>query len=65
MMEFAKKEIVITFTSDGQLSVHGPLAEKMLCYGMLELAKDVIRAHNTTPPTGLSVARMDFKPNGT
>lgn len=28
---------------NGQLKISGPIQDKMLCYGMLELAKDAIR----------------------
>ena len=38
--------IVLTITWDGPgnpVSVNGPIQDKMLCYAMLELAKDAIR----------------------
>lgn len=28
---------------DGQFTVHAPFADRALCYGMLELARDVIK----------------------
>lgn len=49
--------LVIRMMSNGQLTVTGPLHEKMTCYGMLELAKDVIRNHR--PP---SIALADGSP---
>ena len=42
-MEVAK--LVIEFTASGQINVTGPIENKVLCYGMLEAAKDAIRAH--------------------
>jgi hypothetical protein len=36
------KQIIITVKPDGNLDVTGPLNEKLLCYGMLELAKEII-----------------------
>jgi hypothetical protein len=39
-------EIVITFRKDEKVHMTGPLDEKMLCYGMLEMARDIVRAHN-------------------
>lgn len=46
--------IVLTITLDpktGAVHVNGPLANKLLCYGMLEEAKDVCRDfHKHEPP---------------
>lgn len=36
-------KIVITLRTDGSLNVNGPLVSKLLCYGMLEQARDVVR----------------------
>ena len=36
-------KLVITLHVDGKLNVNGPLANKLLCYGMLEQARDVVR----------------------
>jgi hypothetical protein len=38
-----KLEIVLE--DDGRLQVSGPIQDKILCYGMLELAKTVVTAH--------------------
>ena len=35
--------IVITLTPDGKVGVGGPINDKLLCYGLLESAKDAIR----------------------
>jgi hypothetical protein len=29
---------------NGQVTFNGPLGNKVLCYGLLELAKDIVRA---------------------
>ena len=39
-------KLVIELMSDGRINVNGPIANKMLCYGMMELAKDAIREFN-------------------
>lgn len=36
----------ITQLPNGQISVTGPLGNTLLCYGMLESAKDVVRKFN-------------------
>ena len=39
--------LVIELMPDGQLSLQGPLQDKILCYGLLELAKEVISKHKS------------------
>lgn len=36
-------ELTITFNPDGTVQVRGPLNNKVLCYGMLEAARDAVR----------------------
>lgn len=38
--------LIITMDENGDIRLQGPVSELGLCYGMLELAKDAIRAHN-------------------
>ena len=38
-------QLVITMDSSGQLSITGPIDNKMLAYGMLEIAKEVVCEH--------------------
>jgi hypothetical protein len=38
-----RAQLVIQITVDGQIQVHGPIQDKMLCYGLLECARDAIR----------------------
>jgi hypothetical protein len=51
-------ELVIKLTPTGQVTVTGPIEQRLLCYGLLEVARDVIGAHNPTeqrivpPPAG-------------
>ncbi len=33
----------------GEVSATGPLNDRILCYGMLEEAKQIIQKHNTGP----------------
>lgn len=40
-------QLVIVLNADGTLGVNGPIENKMLVYGMLEMAKDAIRDFNT------------------
>jgi len=44
MNALAKLELGLT--EDGRVEVSGPIANDMLCYGMLEKAKDAIREWN-------------------
>lgn len=41
-------ELVITLTPEGQVGGRGPIDQLLVCYGMLELAKDAIRARAAT-----------------
>jgi hypothetical protein len=36
-------QLVISLLPGGQINVNGPVGNKILCYGMLDLAKDAIR----------------------
>lgn len=44
------QELRIGLTEDGQIVVGGPIDDKILCYGMLESAKDAIRSHKDKAP---------------
>jgi hypothetical protein len=35
-------QILITLEDDGRVNVNGPLENKLLCYGLLEVAKETI-----------------------
>ena len=55
--------LAITMTDDGQVQVAGPIENKVLCYGLLEVAKDIINDATkksdhrivTPGPAGLSL----------
>jgi hypothetical protein len=44
---FSVMTLTIEFTPGQPLRVVGPLADKVLCYGMIEAAKDIIREFKT------------------
>ena len=48
-------EIKITLDEKGQVLVTAPFDNKIICYGLLEVAKDVVRDFKPSPiikPTG-------------
>lgn len=44
----AKAQIIITLTEQGKVDVNGPLQDKVFCYGLLEIARQVVQ--NYQPP---------------
>lgn len=57
-------DIVITITRkpNGQILVNGPLPDKLLCYGMLEQARDVVKDFKVEP--GIIAAGVGDLPVG-
>jgi hypothetical protein len=59
-------QILIEMTPTGQVNVTGPVDNKVLCFGLLEAAKDAVReyaeqnAKRIVPATGITLA----PPNG-
>jgi hypothetical protein len=41
----ALPKLVISLRPDGSVEALGPLGDKMLCYALLEMARDAIRDH--------------------
>ena len=41
-----KAKLVILLLDSGKIEVNGPLQDKILCYGLLEIAKDVVKSYN-------------------
>jgi hypothetical protein len=39
-------QITVTMTDDGKVNVNGPMENKILAYGLLEVGKEVVRAFN-------------------
>lgn len=46
-------ELKITMDDKGQIGVNGPLKDKVLCYGLLEVARDAIKAFGERPASGI------------
>lgn len=44
-MPEAAVQLLLTLNRDGSLNVTGPIDDRVLCYGMLDYAKDVIREY--------------------
>lgn len=38
-------QLTVTMLEDGNVNVSGPIANKTLCYGLLEVAKDIVRGY--------------------
>ena len=49
-------QLIISLHSNGSITVSGPIENKILCYGLLEVAKDVIRDHVPAAAGGLITA---------
>jgi hypothetical protein len=49
--------LTITMSPDGRCQVTGPIANKGVCYGMLELARDAIYEYK---PDELTIAQPGF-----
>lgn len=47
----ANPTLVIELKPDGSVDVTGPLPNKILCYGMLESAKEIIQNIHASPIT--------------
>lgn len=39
-------ELKIVINEAGQVGISGPIENKMLCYGLLEIAREIIYTHN-------------------
>jgi len=53
--KMGKLMLTITLEEDGRIEVTGPIDNKVLCYGMLELARQTVQAYELkilTPKTG-------------
>lgn len=57
--ELARIEIVAY--SDGTVDVAAPLDQKLQCYGMLEVARDVVHAHKPQAIQIIPAASMPVK----
>ena len=58
-------KLTITLSPNGQVSVTGPIDNAMLCYGLLEVAKDVVRMHvQKKAESGIVIPRIVMPRNG-
>ena len=63
-------QLIITLSPDGQIQVNGPIDNKLLCYGMLDSAKDAIRDRLAQQTSEIEIAdsglinRLDGAHNG-
>ena len=62
--------ISVIIGDDGQASVEGPLQNKVICYGLLQVGMDLVRSHKpglqVEPVVGLAAAgvlRQVVKPS--
>ena len=42
-------KIAVTIDDDGKASVEGPLHNKLVCYGLLQVGMDLVRSHQPGP----------------
>lgn len=57
-------QVVITMGPNG-VNVQGPLNDKLLCYGLLEVARDMIQSHKPEQPGIVIASRIPaMVPNG-
>jgi hypothetical protein len=59
----AQVQLVIMMTADGRVGVQGPIDNKMLCYGLLEVAKEAIHDHHVEKARLVQPARLSMVPN--
>lgn len=57
-------ELVITMTPDGAVGVRGPIEHLVLCYGLLEVARDAIQAKAAQKGQQRIVQPVIFPANG-
>ena len=58
-------KLTITLSPNGRVDVNGPIDNAMLCYGLLEVAKDVIRMHvQKKSESGIVIPRIVMPRNG-
>ncbi len=48
-------QLTIVLEDDGQVKMSGPLQDKVLCYGMLGLAGDIVRNFKPSDAANLAV----------
>lgn len=38
--------LTITMDADGRIQIHGPIENRVLCYGLLGIAHDLVKDHD-------------------
>lgn len=61
-MSEQKVQITIELKDNGDVQVHGPLAAKVLCFGLLEAAKFVVQNYAEAPNPILSLVPTVIPP---
>ena len=41
-----KTQLIITLNEDGTIEASGPFENKLLCYGLLDIARDIVFHHH-------------------
>lgn len=54
-----KAQLVLTLRANGNVEVSGPVENRLLCYSILEFAKDAIQEHHLGKPR---IARPENNP---
>jgi len=55
--------LTINVMDDGKVGVVGPLHDKLVCYGLLEVARDVVRDYKTGAASGIVIPQI-IPPSG-
>lgn len=53
-----KPRLIIELEPNGQVVVNGPIQNKLLCYGLLEAAKDAIKEYKPEEEKRIVVPQM-------
>jgi hypothetical protein len=58
-------QLLITMEDSGQVRVDGPIGNKVLCFGLLEIAKEAVREYaEKNQKLVVPVSGMTVVPNG-
>jgi hypothetical protein len=63
-MEQNPNRLVIEMDPNGRVNVSGPIGNKMLCYAMLECAKDAIREYMIKNQSPIVIPTQPIVGNG-
>ena len=60
-------QLTITLQDDGQVQITGPIEQLLVCYGLLEAAKDAIRefGEQRSKSPAIIPIRQSLRDNGT